>query len=226
METESGRETARPIVLVVDDDVGILKAYGRLLEAEAEVILARGFDEALDRIGDGGPSAAILDIDLAEHRTGIDLRDELRRRWPDLPVLFITGSGLFRNPAVQIDLDPIARKPVDEETLLEFVRGRRRAGKPVDVIEEVAKKIGRRKTAPTPPEGTVVAMRSIGIPTPLVSEAMACSESNVRQLEARGLEKLGLRSYLEARDSIGKRARVRLAKAIHEILDGTKRTQK
>ena len=80
------------LVLVVDDDLGMLQGLNRLLKVHGfkaelfdsiEKIEARGnLDDAL---------CLVLDIDL-NGRSGIELHRKLRGRGVSLPVIFITGN--------------------------------------------------------------------------------------------------------------------------------------
>ena len=84
--------SARKLVVVLDDDPGVLKAVQRLLTAV-------GFDCEMFRsvqdfeIGARLDSALclVLDINL-NGESGIDVRRKLAARSPLIPVIFITGN--------------------------------------------------------------------------------------------------------------------------------------
>ncbi len=80
-------------LLLVEDEAGIRGLLGRALEREGfEVVQAGSAEEALEawRERDAMPSALITDLTLPG-ASGRELADRLRMRWPEMPVLFITG---------------------------------------------------------------------------------------------------------------------------------------
>jgi len=89
----------RNLVFVVDDDPGMLRGVKRLLReygydsvlfASAEAFQnQRDFEKAL---------CVILDIDLNDGSSGIELRHRLKAAGISVPVIYLTGND---NPAVR-----------------------------------------------------------------------------------------------------------------------------
>ena len=111
----------RNLVLVVDDDPGILKGLQRLLRLHAyEPILfssAKAFGNHTDF---KTAVCVILDINLSDG-SGIDLRHRLKADGHSLPVIYMTASD---NPAVRkaaLDSGCIAflTKPFSAQSLIE-----------------------------------------------------------------------------------------------------------
>ena len=83
----------RPVVLVVDDDVGIREAVQDLLGSVGmQVIAFASVQEFLAAERPAGPSCLVLDVRMPG-RSGLDLLDELNLRNISLPTIFITGHG-------------------------------------------------------------------------------------------------------------------------------------
>ena len=80
-------------VLIVDDDLSVRKALGRL-------VASAGFDtrafssakEFLESKKPKTPSCLVLDVQMPA-LGGLDLQKELTRRHIDIPIIFITGHG-------------------------------------------------------------------------------------------------------------------------------------
>lgn len=124
-ERAASRDSA-PVVLLVDDDLAVRGAVGRLLRRNGfEVLEAGGGVEALDiwsRRG-GVVSAVVLDV-VMPGMTGPSLLRELRRRRPGLPGLLVTGySADAVHQHGELELDTVLlEKPFDSATLLKRVR--------------------------------------------------------------------------------------------------------
>jgi two-component system nitrogen regulation response regulator NtrX len=81
-------------ILIVDDEDGIRRSLAGILEDEGFATTpARDGEEALASIDDeGAPDLVLLDIAMPG-RDGVDILVEVRERWPDLPVVMMSGHG-------------------------------------------------------------------------------------------------------------------------------------
>ena len=113
-------------VFVVDDDRSVRRGLARLLEAAG--YRAEGFESAADFLEQlpwrhrTGPACALIDVRMPEI-SGFDLFQQLRRRCPDLPVVFITGHGdrEMGERAIGSGAIGFLVKPVDESRLVAAV---------------------------------------------------------------------------------------------------------
>ena len=82
-----------PTVLVIDDDVPVRRAIWRLLQQEGfEVLEANGGAEALAMLSDGRHVDAVTcDLSMPSMH-GAQVLEALRRDWPALPVVIVSGS--------------------------------------------------------------------------------------------------------------------------------------
>ena len=82
-------------ILVVDDEADIRELISGILEDEGHrARLARDSDEALKAIEDRRPHLVILDIWLQGSRLdGLEVLTIMKRAYPDLPVVIISGHG-------------------------------------------------------------------------------------------------------------------------------------
>jgi FixJ family two-component response regulator len=114
---------ARKLVIVVDDELGVLKGIGRLLKA-------RGFDsELFSSVKDFQNRASlqlavclVLDINL-NGESGIDIRRKLTATWPSVPAIFITGndSAAARKAAMEAGCIAYLTKPFSANSLLDAI---------------------------------------------------------------------------------------------------------
>ena len=111
-------------ILVVDDDVSILKVLQMRLESEQyAVVAASEIREAKERITEGGFEIALLDLKL-EGGTGIELMKSLREVDPDLPVIILTAYGTIESAveAMKEGAYSYLTKPFDYRELLIQIR--------------------------------------------------------------------------------------------------------
>jgi CheY-like chemotaxis protein len=126
---------AQEVILIVEDDEAVQGVLARSLrEYGYHVIEARDGVEALDVIAKQAEAPRLVVADVVMPRLdGPRLSAELLKRWPDLPVLFISGYT---------DVDSVSRglveqgreflqKPIEPQTLARKVRAMlEAAGKP------------------------------------------------------------------------------------------------
>lgn len=106
-------------ILVVDDEesvgeglVAVLSMYGY----EAAHVTSAG--AALRSLGASRPHAIILDVVLDEE-DGLTLYREIAKRWPDVPVVMVTGYA--DDPRLPPDSPRLTRlfKPFDSDEMME-----------------------------------------------------------------------------------------------------------
>lgn len=100
----------RNLVLVVDDDAGMLRAVSRLLRQHAYETILFSSAEAFKKHTDFEQAACvILDINLNDG-SGIELRQHLKAAGVAVPVIYITG-----------DEDPTVRKAALDSGCIAFL---------------------------------------------------------------------------------------------------------
>lgn len=107
-------------LLLVEDDEQIAAGVSSLLDMEGFAVetIGQGL-AAVDAIKRFHPDAVILDLTLPDI-SGVEVFRRLRRRWPDLPVLFSTGHGSGTGPAPELNGKAVEmlRKPYEIGDLL------------------------------------------------------------------------------------------------------------
>jgi len=116
---------ARPKILVVDDEPGMLRTIERILSIRYDVRAVRLPSAALDAAAAGSFDVAILDVRMPE-MDGFALMARLGERQPDLDVIMMTGSTDERDArlirAIREKAFFFLTKPFDREVLLTLVQ--------------------------------------------------------------------------------------------------------
>ena len=116
---------ARPRILVVDDEPGMLRTIERILSARYDVRAVRLPSAALDAANVDSFDVAILDVRMPE-MDGFALMARLGELQPDLDVIMMTGSTDERDArlirAIRERAFFFLTKPFDREVLLTLVQ--------------------------------------------------------------------------------------------------------
>ena len=114
----------RNLVLVVDDDPGMLKGVQRLLRQHAYESMLFSSAEAFKNHTDFETAVCvILDINLKDG-SGIDLRHRLKAAGVSLPVIYITGNDgpAVRKAALDSGCIAFLTKPFSAQSLIESLK--------------------------------------------------------------------------------------------------------
>ncbi|MDH4049931.1 MAG: response regulator [Rubrivivax sp.] len=111
-------------ILIVDDDAVVRQAFTRVLSGEhTEVQSAASGAEALQRLQEGAFDLVLLDLRMPG-MDGISLLRTLKREWPDIEVIIVTGYAAVQTVKESIALgafDYLA-KPVGPQDVISATR--------------------------------------------------------------------------------------------------------
>jgi FixJ family two-component response regulator len=113
----------RSVVLVVDDDPGMLRGVERLLKAHGlDAAAFASAEDLIDRADFADAVCLVLDIHL-NGMSGIELRRRLALSGVSLPVIFMTAndSEATRNAAVQAGCLAYLLKPFPAKQLMDAI---------------------------------------------------------------------------------------------------------
>src|SRR5215470_20372200 len=109
-----------PVIAVLDDELEMRKALGRLLLAHGFRVGAHATGEQLlGSLSSGLPDCVVLDLHMP-CINGFDVLAQFASRWPHVPIVVITGHDESDTVERVRRLGAAAylRKPVDETALL------------------------------------------------------------------------------------------------------------
>nr|MBN2278310.1 response regulator [candidate division Zixibacteria bacterium] len=87
-----------PKILVVDDEAHIRKLYNDFLKREGyQVETAAGGDEALEVLAKSRFDLVILDIELGDEASGLDILKRIKAGYPDLAVILNTAYSIYQS---------------------------------------------------------------------------------------------------------------------------------
>jgi len=187
-------------ILVVDDEAAIRFAFEQFLQDEGyETLLAEDGDRALELLHDAiPPDLVFLDYRLPG-MDGVQLLEEIRKRSPSLPVIFMTAFGAMEVAikAMQLGAYEYLTKPLDLDQVRLLIRriaaGKKAAGELPDG--------DKASDACRPPEALVgksaaiqEVFKMIGLLSNQEVTALISGESGVgKELVARAIHEHGSR---------------------------------
>lgn len=128
------RNTRRPRLLVIDDDVGVRVTVARILEDESyDVVTAADGARGLEMFVAEPPDLVITDI-LMPGKDGIEVIIEMRRRRPDALIIALSGGGRIGNTgylevATMLGATAALAKPFEADELVALVRSALEVGR-------------------------------------------------------------------------------------------------
>jgi DNA-binding response OmpR family regulator len=114
---------AKQRVLIVDDEAAVRRVLGDALSRSGlQVELVSSGNAALDRLSQPGIDLLLLDLQLSDIN-GLDVMQSARERWPDLPIIMLTGHGSLPSAiaAVRAGVADYLLKPINIATLRDAV---------------------------------------------------------------------------------------------------------
>ncbi len=113
-----------PLILIIDDDEGVLHLFQEILRTEKYTVLtARSGREALELVGRKRPALAILDLKMPD-MTGIHILRRIKEQDDNIEVIIITAYGAIRTArmAMRLGAYEYITKPFDIDYIKEVVR--------------------------------------------------------------------------------------------------------
>jgi RNA polymerase sigma factor (sigma-70 family) len=190
---------ADSLVYVIDDDLSMLKAIGRLLESEDySVEMFTGAREFLARAPHTGPSCVILDLNLPG-LNGLELQQALAERGLGEQIIFITGGASVPTcvQAMKAGAVDYLSKPFrDEELLYALEQALKRSSEQWLQLAQ-RKKVRERLATLTPREFDVLKLVIAGMLNKQIASQLGTTEGTIKVHRGRVMEKTGATSLAE-----------------------------
>jgi two-component system response regulator FixJ len=200
--------SAKATIYVVDDDEPVRDGLAALLSIHGFTVLAYDSAEALiAALGtDTPPGRACLLADVRmPGMSGLDLQREARQRWPNLPVVMITGHGdiPMAVAALKAGAADFLEKPFDSDVLLASIAQALGAtGSDAAGAGGVRPAVDRatldaRVAELTPREREVMALVVEGLSNKMIAHRLAIAVRTVEIHRARVMDKTQAKSLAE-----------------------------
>lgn len=197
-----------PHIGIVDDDPALLKALGRLLRSRK--LRTTGYDSAEAFLADFESvdlDCVILDVSMPG-MSGLALQEQIHRRRPRLPLLFLTGQGTIPMSvqAMKSGAVDFLTKPVDQaelQTALERALAEGlQANRDARELTELRAHFGRLS------ERELEVLRHViaGKPNKAIAAELGVSEQTIKVHRMRVTQKTGVNSVValvRAADRLG-----------------------
>jgi len=190
---------ANALVSVIDDEMSMLKAVGRLLESEGySVEMFAGAREFLAQPPHGGPSCVVVDLNLPE-LNGLDLQRALAKSGRTEQLVFITGGASVPTcvQAMKSGAIDYLTKPFRDEDLLSAVEQALVRASEQWVKRSQRKGVRARLATLTPREFDVLKLVIGGMLNKQIAGRLGTTEGTIKIHRGRVMEKMGVKSVAE-----------------------------
>jgi DNA-binding NtrC family response regulator len=136
---------SRRRVLIVDDEPGVRMAVSMALKDLYEPVAVASGAEALEALAAGPVDVALLDI-VMPGMDGMQVLEEIRARWPQLPVVMLTATKTVKTAveAMKLGAFDYVTKPFDVEELRVILEKATANAALVREVEALRSEVGRR----------------------------------------------------------------------------------
>jgi len=193
------KSEASPTVMIIDDDLDLRNAVGRLLRSVGlEAQLFASVPAFLESKRPNGPICLVLDVRLPG-QSGLDFQRELATADILLPIVFITGHGdiPMTVQAMKGGAIEFLAKPFREQDLLDAIRLGLHRDRVRREAEETQRALKQRFEKLSPREREIMIEIVRGRLSKQIAGDIGVSESTVKVHRSNLMRKIGVRSLAE-----------------------------
>ena len=171
-----------PVVFVVDDDLSIRTAIGRLLQSVGYAFETYGAgNEFLRRAEHGATGCVLLDVRMPDV-SGIEVQQLLNAGGNDIPVIFVTGYAdvSLTVRAMKAGALDVLTKPIHDQVLLDAVHGALEHGRRRWAARVELQQCRRCYETLTPRERQVMQLVASGLRNKQVADVLGAAEKTIK----------------------------------------------
>jgi len=195
-----------PTVVVVDDDISVRESLELLIQNEGwQPALFESANEFLAQLPSVSPSCLILDVNLPD-LSGLDIQQRISDEKFSTPIIFITGYGDIPTSvrAMKAGAAEFLTKPLDDEIMLEAIRGAVLRGQANLKREGVQRQLQERFDSLTKRECEVMNLVVKGLMNKQVGFELDISEITVKAHRGRVMEKMHAATFVDLVNMAGR----------------------
>lgn len=192
-------DPVRPVVYVVDDDLGVRQMIARMVRSvglqERSFTCVRDFLDAFDPQQAG---CLVLDVRMPGE-SGLDLQDQLARMDARLPIVFITGHGDIPMSvrAMKHGAVDFLEKPFHDQALLDAIHAALARDAEARRTESARAEARTRLARLTPRERQVLELVVTGLANKQIAANLGTTEQTVKLHRGRVMSKMRADSVAE-----------------------------
>jgi two-component system response regulator AtoC len=132
-------------VLIVDDEPGVRESLRMVLKDTYEPLTAESAEQAMEILSSASVDVMLLDI-VMPRVDGLELLEDVRSRWPQLPVIMLTATKTVKTAvgAMKLGAFDYVTKPFDVEELRVIIDRATQNASLIREVEELRTEVGRR----------------------------------------------------------------------------------
>ena len=186
-------------VFIIDDDLSVRRSLSLLLRSGGYLVESFASAEELLVIDEyTGEGCIILDI-FMDGRSGLELQEEISKKFCCFPIIFITGQGdiPMSVKAMKKGAVNFLQKPVDDIELLRAVEDAISRSRQLNADRQETEKIKLLLDSLTAREYDVYRLLITGMLNKQIAAELDITEHTVKLHRGKITEKLGVRSVAE-----------------------------
>jgi FixJ family two-component response regulator len=191
--------TEKSKIFIIDDDDSIRRSFTLLLTSAGYTVESyAGSKDFFDQEIYHGAGCILLDIFLDEN-SGLEIQDEIKTNYPNLPVIYITGYGDIPMSVHALKRGAInfLQKPVDEQHLLNAIEEALQESRIIIERNTSSHRINSLFQTLSPREFEVFKLVMKGKPNKQVASDLNIAEHTVKIHRGNITKKLGVKSVAE-----------------------------
>lgn len=192
-------DARRPVVFIVDDDLGVRQMVARMVRSVG--LMPRAFESVrdfLDQIDPARPGCVVLDVRLPGE-SGLDLQEHLARMNVRIPIIFITGHGDIPMSvrAMKAGAVDFLEKPFNDQALLDAIHAALARDADERQAESARTDARARFATLTPREREVLALVVAGLANKQIAVRLGTTGQTIKLHRGRVMSKMQADSVAE-----------------------------